>query len=260
MSFLPSLFLSNINAKDGLAKPCRFQVILPIPTYIGNFISSNVIETLLNLPNSLFSDITTAIQGNNGDGKSYSKTDISRYLGLQCENAELPGKTIQTQDATIYGPSYKVPYRASYNDMNLTFLCTNEFYERKLFDRWLEAMIPTDTHNTRFPKGNGTMGSGYMTDIRVIQYDHFIKQIYAVKLIDAFPVNINAQALSWTDDNFHRLSVQFAYQKFETIYDGEYDISAAATAVLGASIGGISMNKLLAPQSSGFSATLNTIF
>ncbi len=40
MSFAPNLFLSNIKAKDGLARPNRFQVILPIPEYIGKFIDS----------------------------------------------------------------------------------------------------------------------------------------------------------------------------------------------------------------------------
>ena len=37
MSFAPSLFLSNIKSKDGLARPNRFQVILPIPSYINNY-------------------------------------------------------------------------------------------------------------------------------------------------------------------------------------------------------------------------------
>jgi len=40
MSFAPNLFLSNIKAKDGLARPNRFQVILPIPQYINNFIGN----------------------------------------------------------------------------------------------------------------------------------------------------------------------------------------------------------------------------
>lgn len=260
MSFLPSLFLSNIKAKDGLAKPCRFQVILPIPEYVGNFISTNFIETLLNLPNTIFSDLTTKVLGDENDGKKYAKSDISRYLGLQCEAAELPGKQLQTQEARIYGPSYKVPFRAAYTDIGLTFLCTNEFYERKLFDRWLESIIPTDTNNVRFPKGDGNLGKGYMTDIKIVQYDDFVKQIYAVQLIDAFPVAINSQPLSWSEDGFHRLTVQFAYQRYRTIYDGGYDLAAAATAVLGSSIGGISINKLLDPQSKGLTETLNRIF
>jgi hypothetical protein len=151
-------------------------------------------------------------------------------LALQCESAELPGKTLMTQDVEIYGPSFKVPYRAAYTETSFTFLCTNEFYERKLFDRWLEAIAPTDTNNIRFPK---SQGSRFMCDIQILQYDDFIKQIYGVSLIDAFPIAISQQALSWGEDGFHRLTVQFTYQKFKTIYDSNYDLGEAATSVLG---------------------------
>jgi hypothetical protein len=58
MSFSPQIFLSNIRAKDGLAKPSRFEVILPIPQYISNFVSSSLLEKILNLPNSAIADIT----------------------------------------------------------------------------------------------------------------------------------------------------------------------------------------------------------
>lgn len=261
MSFLPNLFLSNIKAKDGLARPSRFQIILPIPQYLGNYISSTFLESIVNLPNSIFSDLTTKVLGAEDSGKKYSKSDITRYLGLQCESTELPGKQIQTQEARIYGPTYKVPYRADYQDINFTFLCTNEFYERKLFDRWLEVIIPTDTNNVRFPRGvDNRPGQGYMTDVKIVQYDDFIKQIYAVQLIDAFPIAISSQPLSWAEENFHRLTVQFTYQRFQTIYDGGYDIVAAATEILGSSIGGISINKLLDPQARGLTQTLNRIF
>jgi hypothetical protein len=236
MSFSPNVFLSNIRAKDGLAKPSRFEVILPIPPYINSFIGNSILEKILNLPNSVFSDVSDAINsafGRQGAQDEFSKTASStttRYLALQCESAELPGKTLQTADVKVYGPSFKVPYSTQYTDMNLTFICTNEFYERKLFDRWMEAIHPTDTNNMRFPKGNA---SRYMTNIKIIQYDDFIKQIYAVELIDAFPIGIAPQTLNWSEDGFHRLSIQFAYQKYRTIYEGTYDLGAAASSLFG---------------------------
>ena len=236
MSFSPNLFLSNIRGKDGLAKPSRFEVILPIPPYIGRFVGSSIIEKIINFPNSIFTDVSDAIGsvfGRNGQEDEYAKTSnssLSRYLALQCETAELPGKTLQTADVKIYGPTFKVPYQTQYGDMNFSFLCTNDFFERKLFDRWLEAIHPTDTNNMRFPKGNSTR---YLTNIKIIQYDEFIKQIYAVELIDAFPVGIAPQSLSWAEENFHRLQVSFAYQKYRVIYDGNYDLASAATALFG---------------------------
>jgi len=236
MSFSPNLFLSNIRAKDGLAKPSRFEVVLPIPPYINSFVGNSVIEKILNFPNSIFSDVSDAIGsafGLGGEQDEYSKTSnssMSRYLAIQCESAELPGRTLQTADVKIYGPTFKVPYQSQYGDTTLTFLCTNEFYERKLFDRWIEAIHPSDTNNLRYPKGEK---SRYLTNIKIIQYDDFIKKIYAVELMDAFPIGVAPQQLSWSEDGFHRLSVQIAYQRYRPIYEGSYDLASAATALFG---------------------------
>lgn len=248
MSFLPQSFLSNIRAKDGLAKPNRFQVILPIPQTVGKYIQNSLLEQILNLPNSVFSDVTARVLGGS-EGRSYNPS-ISRYLALQCEAAELPGKSLATEKVQIYGPSFDLPFQAEYNDTALTFICTNEFYERKLFDRWLEAIIPTDTNNVRFSRGKNT----FLTNIKIVQYDDFIKQIYAVELIDAFPKAINAQPLSWSDDGFHRLTVQFSYKRFETIYEGGYDIGAATAALLGSSVAGVPVKDILAGQIKGTAA------
>lgn len=251
MSFLPSLFLSHIKSKDGLAKPSRFQVFIPIPTYVSQFVNSGLLERLLNLPNTVVSALS---------GQSDS-TGLSRYLTLQCETAELPGKTLQTQDVSIYGPSFKVPYLQQYQDINLGFICTNEFYERKLFDRWLETIIPSDTNNVRFAKGySHNTNEGYMTNIKIVQYDEFIKQIYAVELQDAFPIGIASQPLSWSDDQFHKLSVVFSYQKYKTLYEGDYDLQALAASLFGGAVAGVPVSKILGSQVDGIKETLNRIF
>jgi hypothetical protein len=231
MSFSPNLFLSNINAKEGLAKPSRFEVILPIPQYINQYVGNSIIEKILNLPNTLIADISDIVRGAQTDTQSRSDNpSMSRYLALQCEAAELPGKTLITADAKIYGPTFKVPYQTQYGDTTLSFLCTNEFYERKLFEKWTESIMPPDTNNLRFPKGDN---SRYLTNIKIIQYDEFIRQIFAIELMDAFPIGIAPQSLSWQEDNFHRLGVQFAYQKYRVLYNGNYDLVQAATALFG---------------------------
>jgi hypothetical protein len=242
MAFSPNLFLSNINGKGGPARTNRFEVILPIPPYIGESIGNSVIEKILNFPNSIFSDVSDAINSALGTTQEdapmkSSNPTISRYLALQCEAAELPGRTLETADARIYGPSFKVPYRMQYTDTTLTFICTNDFYERKLFDKWMEAIIPSDTNNPRFPKSNS---SRYLTNIRIIQYDDVVRQIFAVELIDAFPTGIAPQSLSWSDDGFHRLAISFAYQKYRPIYEGNFDIGQTL-----ATLGGSAATRLL---------------
>jgi hypothetical protein len=226
-----------MRSKDGPAKPSRFEVVIPLPKYISDFVPNNIIENLLNLPNAIFGTVTDAIGSVTGQSPVGANSTLSRYLALQCETAELPGRTLMTHEAKVYGPTYKVPYQSQYNEMTLTFLCTNEFWERKLFERWIEAIMPSDTNNLRYAKDEATR---YMTPIKVIQYDDFIKQIYAVELVDAFPIGISAQQLSWSEDGFHRLSVQFAYQRYKPVYTGSYDIAAAAAALFGVGLAKIS--------------------
>jgi hypothetical protein len=48
-----------------------------------------------------------------------------------------------------------------------------------------------------------------------------------------FRLELHHKRLSWSDDAFHRLQVQFAYQKYKTIYEGNYDLGAAAAALFG---------------------------
>ena len=213
----------------GPAKTSRFDVLLPIPTYVGNFVGNNTENSKWNFPNT-FGDLITDTFGQKGEKGAYANPTISRYLSLQCEAAELPGRTLQTTERKIYGPSIKIPYQTQFQDITLTFISTNDFYERKLFEKWLESIMPLDTNNLRYPDDSS---SRYITKITIMQYDEFVKQVYAVNLIDAFPIGIAAQQLSWSDDNIHRLSVQFAYTKYEPVYEGSYDAEKVFNALLG---------------------------
>ena len=50
MSFSPQLFLTNIKAHDGPAKPSRFEVILPIPGYVNSFVGKLINCSRIELP------------------------------------------------------------------------------------------------------------------------------------------------------------------------------------------------------------------
>jgi hypothetical protein len=232
MSFSPNEFISTLKKYGGPAKSSLYAVVIPIPTYINSFVTYKVLDAIQNygrnLVNSFVDPITSFINQSLGRGpideaSRTSNSEMSRNLAMLCESAELPGKTIMTHDnVRVYGPTYSVPYMTQYSDMNLTFLCTNEFQERALFERWMEAIIPSDTFNPRFPKSDK---SRYMTNIRVIKYDEQAKQVFVVELVDAFPKSIVAQGLSWTDEGFMRLTVQFSYRYYKVVFQGGFNPS-----------------------------------
>lgn len=231
MAFSPNEFVSNINSKGGLARSNLYAVVIPIPTYINNFVTYNITDAIEdfgnNLVNSFVDPITSFVNQVLGRGpideqSRTSNANMVRELALLCENAEIPGKSFMTQDAKVYGPTYKIPYVAQYSDINLTFLCTNQFQERTLFDRWMEAMIPSDTNNPRFPKSDK---SRYMTNIRIIKYDDTAQEVYIVELQDAFPTGLSSQQMSWQDDGFLRLTVQFSYRFYKVLFQGGFNPS-----------------------------------
>ena len=183
-------FISNIYTKKGLVKNNRFKVYMSIPAGLG-----------IDYKNS---------------------SDLS----LLCESTELPGKTLQTADVKVYGPTYKIPYQKQYSEITFNFFCTNTGNERQIFDKWIEYIMPNETNNMRFPRGTDGL-SGYLTEITIRQYnDYSTSEVKAleeiddgdllkkIQLIDAFPVGYAAQGLNWGDDGFIRLAVQFSYRRF----------------------------------------------
>ena len=134
-------------------------------------------------------------------------------LSFRCETAELPGRTISTTDLKIYGPTEKLPYLTTYNDMALTFIVSDTMEEKALFDIWLDMINPPDSHNFNYK-------DSYATEIVINQYDVVDNLTYSVKLIDAFPISVNQLELNWSTDGTHKLTVTFAYTKWEPNYIG----------------------------------------
>jgi hypothetical protein len=145
--------------------------------------------------------------------------EVSRYkdLTFQCESAELPGRTLATSDIQIGAvPVYKTPYGSTYSDMTLTFICTNDMYEKKVFDDWMNYIHSADNSFTF------TYRKEYVTTINVFQYDEGSggnppSVTYGAQLIDAYPVGINQMSLAWGEDAVHRLGITFAYTYFRPI-------------------------------------------
>lgn len=175
MAFNINTFYSNLNAKNGPVRSANFEINMAVPNLIG------------------------------------SASDI-RALTLQCESTDLPGRTFITNDVKTYGPLYKVPYQTQFDTINFTFISTNDFSEKKLFDDWIGLIFSETTYNFRFAND-----VGYMTNVYVTQFDDAGEKIYRVQLIDAFPISISPMNVSWSNDGFHRLTVQFTYHKYSVI-------------------------------------------
>jgi len=148
-----------------------------------------------------------------------SQTDPSKILMLTCENANLPGRTFATMEQKNYGPVQKYPYLSTYTDMDLTFIVTGNMVAKYVFERWMQYINNSDKFDFEYKKE-------YATGISIKQFDNSNILIYAIKLINAFPVSINQMDLDSSSDTYHKLSVTFAYDYWEqeTLLEGNgYD-------------------------------------
>jgi hypothetical protein len=128
----------------------------------------------------------------------------ARRLNYRCESANLPGRTLSTTEQKTYGPIEKHPYLTTFTDLQLMFIVDDDMSQKVFFDAWLNYINPQYNNNFRY-KNN------YATIITINQYDVTNKLSYSINLYDAFPISMNQLDLNWSNDGFHKLSVDFAY-------------------------------------------------
>lgn len=146
--------------------------------------------------------------------------------GFRCEEAELPGRTLGTADLRTYGPIVKYPTLTSYNDLNLTFLCSANkkgtektgLPEKIIFDDWMDLINPSPSFNSNpqiTPFWNMNYKTDYTAMIYVQHYDTVENRpTYGVRIEDAFPIAMNQVSLNWGTDSVIRLIVTFSYTRW----------------------------------------------
>lgn len=133
-------------------------------------------------------------------------------LAIQCETAELPGKSFSTKEQRIYGPLRKFPYVATFtNIINLSFRIGNDFAERSIFDEWQRKVMDPSTNLFGYYED-------YITDLIIHQLDRADERIYSVKLIESWPHEIQPITLSAATMNaYERQTIGFTFYKWRDV-------------------------------------------
>ena len=94
-------------------------------------------------------------------------------------------------------------------DVEFTFLLTNDYYVKKFFDRWQGSVIDPESNLIAYD-------AEYKTDVFIQQLDKQNTPVYGVRLKDAFPTAVNSIELSnETTDAVQAVSVTMTYDRFE---------------------------------------------
>jgi hypothetical protein len=139
----------------------------------------------------------------------------SSFSAFLCEQAELPGKTMLTVEDKLYGPVRKIGYGQMFIDTTMTFICTAEGWaEKEFFDKWQNDIVDPDLFDASYY-------NDYTSDILLTTYKEDNSSSYGIRFNEAFPLNVGAINLGWGQNNeYARLSVTFAYRKWEQVSSG----------------------------------------
>tara|TARA_R110002167_G_scaffold58835_4_gene166782 strand:+ start:2679 stop:3341 length:663 start_codon:yes stop_codon:yes gene_type:complete len=209
-----------IAKKGGVAMQNRFQVFFQPPT-------ANSMKSLLNKdPKSLVGDLAkNALSG----GSPANLIPDPRDISILCESVNLPGRQITTIDYQAERQSIKVPYSAMNEDVTMSFILTNDFYMKKMFDAWLSGVFDMGTYRAGYKKD-------FTTDVVIQQLNQQNIPIYGVRLEGAFPVTVSSINLDNNSENtIQKLSVTLSYENYvpEDIVDTIKSAARSAGATLG---------------------------
>lgn len=144
------------------------------------------------------------VQFTSPPGLGFNMVDLS----FQTMGSSIPGTTFEVATYKAYGPNKPIPTRRNYETAQFVIYCTNTFYEKPLFDAWMELINP------RAAGWDFAYKDDYTVDMNVIQLDQTNKIVYTAQYQNAFPIAVEPMPLSWESDDIHTLSVIFAYDKY----------------------------------------------
>lgn len=131
-------------------------------------------------------------------------------INALCESVQLPGRSISTFEHGTTRQATKRPYGFINDDITMTFIVTNDFYIKNLWDAWMRAVVDDVTGKIGY-KDN------YAQDVTISVLDLNGLKMYETKLTNAFPINIAAIELSNASENeLMKMTVTLTYDNFTT--------------------------------------------
>jgi hypothetical protein len=205
----PDAFLAHHALHFDFAKPSKFGVLIFQPTGL--------------VAGGLFGGLI----GQTKATQVVMKPLNTAGLAFQCEQAVLPGYTINTVEQKVFGAPWSIAGTpGDYQPLELQFICAGDLWERKFFEDWMEFIMPKgstrltadnivtnliNADGASRAAGSANYRNDYISTIQVIQFHDTGIPSARYTFEEAYPVSIAPQPLNWGDDGIHRLSVTFKY-------------------------------------------------
>ena len=130
-------------------------------------------------------------------------------LNLNCYNAQIPGISIATTDKDLGYRS--VGYQKLYDDVILSFFCSEDLSELEIMQKWLERISNPVTNRLGYY-------DDYRTTIDIIDLSRHNKKTLTTTLHEAYPKKIDPMQLDYGSNDIMRMTVNFTYRYFSQVW------------------------------------------
>ena len=134
-------------------------------------------------------------------------SDTYSDLNLMCESVALAGRSVQSLLDRQYGLNREVAYNGpTYTPVTLAFLCTANFVEKRIFDRWNNMIVDISTGY------DVAYYNSYIGEMQVTALDVTGKKAFYMTYKECWPKTVSAIELNHSTQNSPvRLSVEMQY-------------------------------------------------
>ena len=142
--------------------------------------------------------------------EAFDDIEDARDINILCETCSLPGRQIQTFEHAYFRQQIKVAESFINEDVSFTFNLTSDYFIKDIFDRWTNLIIDRNSYKKNYD-------SVYKRDVGIFQNDVKNKKVYGIKLINAFPISVQAIELDSSAGEIQKVTVDFTYEDFEEL-------------------------------------------
>ncbi len=199
----------NYVKQAGIQRTNRYQIIMNIPDTVMARYGDLVDQVKNNQPGYNAENLEAQSQVS-------SSADLSKTLSLMALDTNTPGYNVSAVDMKI-GTTRKVAYDKSTGDFHVTFRCSGDMSEKKLFDAWRNQMFRSD-HSTAFY-------DDYVSEaIQILTLDLAGNVTYQTTLSEAYPAIITELNMNAEEANVvMTFQVTFNYRK---MYNSDEDYTS----------------------------------
>ena len=201
--------MAAVSQGEGFARPNRFMVDFILPKGVGTELAGSPGN-----PNAgIMFEEELVRSTKSGELNSYS--EIQRGLRAFVESVDMPGRTLDTTDFTIYGPKRQIVTGHSFSgEITMSVYCDKYMRQRGFFETWQKAAFDQGTNNVHFY-------DEYTGGLRIYQLGAFAENAdrdrisYGVELFECFPKTISAVSYNQGSENeIQKISVSLAFKSW----------------------------------------------